>query len=66
LVSGSQAVEKRRFDAGVRPFRDAKAKASVLADFDQDGAQVDVAQVQRQRVSGVRVHTFPACNVVEQ
>jgi hypothetical protein len=47
LVSGSQAIEEWRLDPGVRPFRDAKAKASVLADFDQDGAQVDVAQVQR-------------------
>jgi len=50
-IAGSQAVEKRRLDAGIRLFRDAKAQTGVLADLDQVGAQVDAANVQNNRLS---------------
>ena len=50
LIGGGQAVEKWRLDARTGLFWDAKAQTGVLADRDENRAQVDMSQIQRQWV----------------
>lgn len=49
-VTAGQAVEERGLGLGIGPFRHPEAQPGLAADRRQDAPQIEVAQVQRQRV----------------